>query len=219
MYRKRRDGARAGRKAAAGTVPGAWLVASSRADLRSHRAGRGRVFDDERVRAARLRRVDDGFRGLRPLDPDRGQFRHRERRRGPEARRSRWWRARPASETPLSWANLRARSAPPPSRWRGPTRVDRLVLVALTYTGKGSPTLAKRAEQTEFYRTHNRRPRDREMIESIFTRDKAGTADPRVAAAIAEAEMPLRRYGADRHLSRHDGESAARRSGQGHRRR
>jgi pimeloyl-ACP methyl ester carboxylesterase len=72
-----------------------------------------------------------------------------------------------------------------------PDNIDRLVLVALTYTGKGSPTLAKRAEQTEFYRTHNRRKRDREMIESIFTRDKAGTADPRVAAAIAAAELPL----------------------------
>jgi pimeloyl-ACP methyl ester carboxylesterase len=72
-----------------------------------------------------------------------------------------------------------------------PENIDRLVLVALTYTGKGSPTLAKRAEQTEYFRTHNRRKRDREMIESIFTRDKAGTADPRVAAAIAAAELPL----------------------------
>ena len=29
-----------------------------------------------------------------------------------------------------------------------PNRVDRLVLAAFTYTGKGSPTLAKRAEQS-----------------------------------------------------------------------
>ena len=41
-----------------------------------------------------------------------------------------------------------------------------------TYTGKGSPTLAKRGEQTEFYRTHNRRPRNEGMILSIFNRDK-----------------------------------------------
>ena len=71
-----------------------------------------------------------------------------------------------------------------------PDRVDRLVLEAFTYTGKGSPTLAKRGEQTEFYRTHNRRPRGADMIRSIFTRDKPGTSDPRVAEALAAAEMP-----------------------------
>jgi pimeloyl-ACP methyl ester carboxylesterase len=71
-----------------------------------------------------------------------------------------------------------------------PGRVERLVLEAFTYTGKGSPTLAKRGEQTEFYRAHNRRPRDEKMILSIFTRDKPGTSDPRVPAAIAKAEMP-----------------------------
>src|SRR6266446_7720135 len=59
-----------------------------------------------------------------------------------------------------------------------PDRVDRLVLAAFTYTGEGSPTLTDRAKQLEFYKTHNRRPRDRDMIRSIFTRDKAGTADP-----------------------------------------
>jgi pimeloyl-ACP methyl ester carboxylesterase len=71
-----------------------------------------------------------------------------------------------------------------------PGRVDRLVLEAFTYTGKGSPTLAKRGEQTEFYRTHNRRPRGVEMIHSIFTRDKPGTSDPLVPEAMAKAEMP-----------------------------
>ena len=70
-------------------------------------------------------------------------------------------------------------------------RVDRLVLMAFTYTGKGSPTLQKRAEQVEYYRTHNRRKRDREMIRSIFTRDKPGTADPAVAEAMADAELPF----------------------------
>lgn len=71
-----------------------------------------------------------------------------------------------------------------------PARVDRLVLEAYTYTGKGSPTLAKRGEQTAFYRTHNRRPRPQSMIDSIFTRDKPGTSDPRVPVALAKAEMP-----------------------------
>jgi pimeloyl-ACP methyl ester carboxylesterase len=72
-----------------------------------------------------------------------------------------------------------------------PERVDRLVLEAFTWTGKDSPTLSKRAAQVEFYRTHNRRPRDRDMIRSIFTRDKPGTSDPRVAEALADAELPF----------------------------
>jgi pimeloyl-ACP methyl ester carboxylesterase len=70
-----------------------------------------------------------------------------------------------------------------------PGRVNRLLLAAFTYTGKGSPTLAKRAEDAEFYRTHNRRKRDNEMIHSIFTRDKPGTTDPAVADAVAAAEL------------------------------
>jgi pimeloyl-ACP methyl ester carboxylesterase len=70
-----------------------------------------------------------------------------------------------------------------------PTRAGRLVLAAHTYTGKGSPTLAKRAEQVEYYRTHNTRLRDRAMIESIFTRDKPGTTEPEVPGALADAEL------------------------------
>ncbi len=65
-----------------------------------------------------------------------------------------------------------------------PERVGRLALAAFTYTGKGSPTLGDRAKQVEFYRTHNRRTRDLAMVRSIFTRDKPGTADPRLADAI-----------------------------------
>jgi alpha-beta hydrolase superfamily lysophospholipase len=72
-----------------------------------------------------------------------------------------------------------------------PERVNRLILAAFTYTGEGSPTLADRGKALEFYRTHNRRPRDRDMIRSIFTRDKPGTSDPAVAEALADAELPF----------------------------
>ena len=72
-----------------------------------------------------------------------------------------------------------------------PERVDRLILEAFTWTGKGSYTLGKRAEQVDYYRTHNRRPRGRDMIRSIFTRDKPGTSDPAVAEALADAELPF----------------------------
>jgi pimeloyl-ACP methyl ester carboxylesterase len=72
-----------------------------------------------------------------------------------------------------------------------PEHIRRLVLVSFTWTGQGSPTLAKRAESLDFYRTHNRRRRDRDMIRSIFTRDKPGTSDPAVAEALADAELPF----------------------------
>ena len=72
-----------------------------------------------------------------------------------------------------------------------PECVDRLALTAYTYTGQGSPTLAQRARDVAFYRSHNRRPADIALYRSIFTRDKAGTADPRVADAIAAAEAPF----------------------------
>ena len=70
-----------------------------------------------------------------------------------------------------------------------PERVDRLVLMAFTYKGENSPTLAQRAQQLDYYRTHNRRLRDREMIRSIFTRDKPGTTDPGLAEYLADQEL------------------------------
>ena len=72
---------------------------------------------------------------------------------------------------------------------QNPDRVDRLALSAYTYTGEDSPTLANRAKDIAYYKTHNRRLRDAKMIESIFTRDKPGTSDPRLAAAIVAAEL------------------------------
>src|ERR1019366_4108930 len=53
-----------------------------------------------------------------------------------------------------------------------PERIDRLVFAAFTYKGDNSPTLTERAKQLDFYKTHNRRLRDRAMIRSIYTRDK-----------------------------------------------
>src|SRR5258708_3199325 len=59
-----------------------------------------------------------------------------------------------------------------------PERADRLGFAAFTYKGEGSPTLTKRAEQLAYYRSHKMRKRDRDMIRSIATRDKPGTATP-----------------------------------------
>jgi pimeloyl-ACP methyl ester carboxylesterase len=71
-----------------------------------------------------------------------------------------------------------------------PERLNRLVLEAATWTGAGSPTLTKRAENSDYYKTHTTRPRDEAAILSIFTRDKPGTADARVGPAMAKAELP-----------------------------
>ena len=70
-----------------------------------------------------------------------------------------------------------------------PDRVDRLVFAAFTYKCEGSPTLAQRAQQLDYYRTHNLRLRDRDMIRSIATRDKPGTSDPAVMEYVADLEL------------------------------
>src|SRR5262249_45799099 len=70
-----------------------------------------------------------------------------------------------------------------------PDRIQRLVFAAFTYKGEGSPTLKKRAEQVDYYRTHNMRKRDREMIRSIATRDKPGTSDVAAVEALADVEL------------------------------
>ncbi len=72
---------------------------------------------------------------------------------------------------------------------RCPGRVARLALDAFVWTGEGSPTLAKRREGLEYYRTHSRRPIDRDFIASIFTRDRPGTTDPVVVEACARAQL------------------------------
>ena len=70
-----------------------------------------------------------------------------------------------------------------------PERIDRLVLAAFTYKGTDSPTLTKRAEQLDYYRSHNMRKRDREMVRSIATRDKPGTSELAAVEALADVEM------------------------------
>jgi pimeloyl-ACP methyl ester carboxylesterase len=70
-----------------------------------------------------------------------------------------------------------------------PDRIKRLVFAAFTYKGEGSPTLTKRAEQVDYYRSHNMRKRDRDMIRSIATRDKPGTSEVAAVEALADAEM------------------------------
>src|SRR4051812_40445655 len=74
-------GAGQGRSAAPGAVPGARFIEFRALVVRSDRARR-RILDDECLRRARLRRVDDGSRELRPLVAHRGQFGYRQRGTG-----------------------------------------------------------------------------------------------------------------------------------------
>jgi pimeloyl-ACP methyl ester carboxylesterase len=70
-----------------------------------------------------------------------------------------------------------------------PERVERVVLDAFVWTGKDAPTLIKRRENLQYFRTHNRRTVDRAFFHSIFNRDRAGLSDPAVPDALADAEL------------------------------
>lgn len=74
---------------------------------------------------------------------------------------------------------------------RNPGYVARLLVSALVYTGEGSPTLAKRREKLEEYRSKNTRKVDRTFIHSMFTRDKPGTSEMVAADALADTELAL----------------------------
>jgi pimeloyl-ACP methyl ester carboxylesterase len=71
-----------------------------------------------------------------------------------------------------------------------PERVERLILSAFTYKGKGAAEIARRQQHIAELRANPRRKRDASMISSIFTRDGHSSAyDPTVAEAIIAAEM------------------------------
>jgi pimeloyl-ACP methyl ester carboxylesterase len=74
---------------------------------------------------------------------------------------------------------------------RNPERVRRLALDAFVWTGEGSPTLTERKKRLPQYLASNRRPIDRAMIESIFTRDHPGTSDQTIVGAFADAVLKL----------------------------
>ena len=74
---------------------------------------------------------------------------------------------------------------------RHPDLVGRLALDAMVWTGEGSPTLAERRKKLSEFQSKNRRPIDRAFVHSIFTRDHAGTADPAVVEAFADAILRL----------------------------
>jgi pimeloyl-ACP methyl ester carboxylesterase len=69
--------------------------------------------------------------------------------------------------------------------------VSRLGVSALVYTGVGSPTLEQRRKKLAEYSASPRRKVDLAFYEGMFNRDKPGSSEAIVPAAIAAAELPL----------------------------
>jgi pimeloyl-ACP methyl ester carboxylesterase len=72
-----------------------------------------------------------------------------------------------------------------------PERVSRLALDAFVWTGKESPTLVERRNMLPNLVGVQRRPFNREVIQSVFDRDHPGTADQKMIDAFATASLAL----------------------------
>jgi len=87
----------------------------------------------------RFRCLDDGFRGLRQIQQDRGQFGYCQRGGRLEGCRGSCRARDGARALSLFRRVLGALCGPARSRWSRPERINRMVLGAFTYTGQGSP--------------------------------------------------------------------------------
>jgi len=72
-----------------------------------------------------------------------------------------------------------------------PERVSRLALDAFVWTSKESPTLVERRKMLPNLVGVQRRPFNREVIQSVFDRDHPGTADQKMIDAFATASLAL----------------------------
>lgn len=70
-----------------------------------------------------------------------------------------------------------------------PDRASHLVLDAFVWTGEGAPTLIKRREKLNEWRSSNVRKIDVEFFHSIFNRDKPGLSESFVPNVLAESEL------------------------------
>ena len=75
-----------------------------------------------------------------------------------------------------------------------PERVTKIAFAALTYTGKDSPTLIKRAEKLEEWKNNSRRAVDDEYYRGVFTRDVTGLTIPELAAGSRDVRDGKRRW-------------------------
>lgn len=70
-----------------------------------------------------------------------------------------------------------------------PDKIERLMLHALTWTGKDAPEMERRRRMADQLMASPRRPFGKAQIDNVFNRDKAGTTDPAVIKVISEFEM------------------------------
>ena len=70
-----------------------------------------------------------------------------------------------------------------------PENVDKLIVDAFVWTGKGAPTLAQRAKRLPELLKSNVRKVDANFYKSVFTRDHPGAAEPMLGDVVAEAEL------------------------------
>ncbi len=70
-----------------------------------------------------------------------------------------------------------------------PTRVERVVLDAFTYTGENAPEIERRRKVADQLRANPRRTISLASIQRIFDRDMPGTSDPEVPKALAAYEL------------------------------
>jgi alpha-beta hydrolase superfamily lysophospholipase len=70
-----------------------------------------------------------------------------------------------------------------------PTRVERVILDAFTYTGENAPEIERRRKVADQLRANPRRTIGLASIQRIFDRDMPGTSDPEVPKALAAYEL------------------------------
>lgn len=70
-----------------------------------------------------------------------------------------------------------------------PDKIERLILHALTYTGKDAPEMARRRSIIEQLKATPRRPFGKAQIDNVFNRDKTGQTEPAVIKAVSEFEL------------------------------
>jgi pimeloyl-ACP methyl ester carboxylesterase len=70
-----------------------------------------------------------------------------------------------------------------------PENVEKLIVDAFVWTGKGAPTLDQRAKRLPELLKSNVRKVDAKFYTSVFTRDHPGAAEPMLGDVVAEAEL------------------------------
>ena len=70
-----------------------------------------------------------------------------------------------------------------------PEKVDKLIVDAFVWTGKGAPTLIQRAKTLPELLKSNVRKVDAKFYRSVFTRDHPGATEPMIGDVVADAEL------------------------------